>query len=707
MISNTNTCTESCSNIAQYKYEYNGKCYENCSYYYYNDNENNYYCTNDLTCPKEYPNLSENKKECFKYDFKNIMKNLFKEGNEIEKISKEEEIKLYDNLLQIIEKGFTSENYDTSYIDNGEDEVIKAEKMTIILTTIQNQKNNINENMSIIDLGECETLLRNHYNISNNETLYMKKIDIVQEGMKTVKVEYDVYCKFSGNNLVKLNLSVCANTKISISIPIIITDSLDKFNASSGYYNDICYTTTSEDETDISLNDRKTEFIDKDYVVCQEDCEFSEYDYEIFKAKCSCDIKETPPSIASMKINKTKLLDNFKDIKNILNFEFLICYKKLFKKEGILNNVGCYLLIAINLFHIISIFIFYNKQFPSLKKIIKKISLEINEYHSGKEDKNEIKKENKIKKACITEIKEENKKGKKEELKKNLILKYNGIFIYKKRKKENIKKKINVKKRPTYFFWKKQINQKIINKKRFLKADKIKNGIKINKLIDEEINGLSYNLALKYDKRTYFDYYISLLKTKHNLIFTFCNHTDYNSGIIKLDLFFIGFSIEYTVNALFYNDDTMHKIYESKGQFDLIYQLPIIVYSYLISIIINTFLNFLALSNDIILGFKQYKSNYNIMKRIKILIQSLSIKFFFFFVISFVFLIFFWYYISIFCVIYKNTQLHLLKDTLMSVGLSLLVPFVIYLIPGMCRIPSLYNRKRKCLFYFSQILQSF
>ena len=32
--------------------------------------------------------------------------------------------------------------------------------------------------MTSIDLGECETLLRNYYNISNNETLYMKKMDI-------------------------------------------------------------------------------------------------------------------------------------------------------------------------------------------------------------------------------------------------------------------------------------------------------------------------------------------------------------------------------------------------------------------------------------------------------------------------------------------------------------------------------------------------
>ena len=48
--------------------------------------------------------------------------------------------------------------------------------MTITLTTSQNQKNNINNNMSVIDLGACETLLRNYYNISNNETIYMKKI---------------------------------------------------------------------------------------------------------------------------------------------------------------------------------------------------------------------------------------------------------------------------------------------------------------------------------------------------------------------------------------------------------------------------------------------------------------------------------------------------------------------------------------------------
>ena len=132
-----------------------------------------------------------------------------------------------------------------------------------------------------------------------------------------------------------------------------------------------------------------------------------------------------------------------------------------------------------------------------------------------------------------------------------------------------------------------------------------------------------------------------------------------------------------------------------------------LTYSYIITTILNTPLNYLALSNDVILNFKQIKSKNNITKRAKSLRRILAIKFFFYFFISFLFLLFFWYYISIFCVIYRNTQIHLLKDTLMSLGLSLLAPFVIYLIPGIFRIPSLKSRKRKCLYGCSKILQSF
>ena len=121
---------------------------------------------------------------------------------------------------------------------------------------------------------------------------------------------------------------------------------------------------------------------------------------------------------------------------------------------------------------------------------------------------------------------------------------------------------------------------------------------KIMEYNDREMNEFTYEQALKYDKRNYIQYYCSLLKTKYILISTFFASNDYNSKIVKIDLFFVGFVTNFTINALFFNDDNMHKIYEEHGTFDILYQLPQIIYSYLISVVFDYLFNLLALSND-------------------------------------------------------------------------------------------------------------
>ena len=122
---------------------------------------------------------------------------------------------------------FTSEFYDTSFIDNGNEEVMEIDKMKIILTTTTNQKNNNNENTTSIDLGECENLLRKFYNITDGK-IYIKKVDIIQEKWAIPKIEYEVYAKLNGTNLVKLDLSVCGTSRISLIIPVEISEDLDK-----------------------------------------------------------------------------------------------------------------------------------------------------------------------------------------------------------------------------------------------------------------------------------------------------------------------------------------------------------------------------------------------------------------------------------------------------------------------------------------------
>ena len=714
----THNCLN-CSKDFVIKVEKNNyiNCNKNCSYYHYFDNEKLYYCTDNFSCPEEYPNLIKHKYECSK---------------NIDIIGLINEIGKNDTILEYIEIYLTSEYYDTSLLDKGEEEILNVEDVSFTLSTTQNQ----NKNKTIVDFGECENILINKY----NKTLYLKRIDAKEKDMNVSKIEYDVYCKINGTKLQKLDLSICDKSKITISIPVTLNESLDILNSSSRYYNDICYTTTSENNTDISINDRQKEFCNKNKMVCQEDCDFVDYDNKTKKALCSCGIKESSSSFANMKINKTKLLESFININNIANIYILKCFKILFSIEGILYNIGSYIIIAVFILHIISICIFYINQLGFLNKKIKEIlfglkyfklikNVEpkgINKKDNKKTTKKlipfnkEIKSKNKnIINLSKEKLNKKNKKILKRINKKNKNKKINNKIINDKGKKLNINCNNNYINHNvinnnniinTINFHKKNSNKNKEVKKNInsiLNDNKIKKIKKIMAFNEEELNELSYDLAIKHDKRTYCEYYFSLLKTKHNFLFSFIHNNDYNSKIIKIDLFFIGFIICYTINAIFFNDDTMHNIYERNGEYDFYYELPKTIYSSLISIVINMLLKKLAISNNNILDFKHSNNLNNIMEKKIELQKKIRIKLFLYFIVSSILLLFFWYYISMFGAIYKNTQLHLIIDTFTSFGLSLIYPFGIYLLPGLFRIKALSNKKkpRKYLYNLSKLLQ--
>ena len=216
---------------------------------------------------------------------------------------------------------------------------------------------------------------------------------------------------------------------------------------------------------------------------------------------------------------------------------------------------------------------------------------------------------------------------------------------------------------------------------------------------------MKYEKALECDKRTYLQYYISLLRIKHLLIFTFITNNDYNSRIIKICLFFFFFALEYTVNSLFYQDPKIHQFYNDNGKYNFIYQIPQICYSTIISTIITFFIKFMSLSEKYIISLKQSENLDNYTKVRK----CLFIKFLLFFILIEIFLLCFWYYLGCFCAVFRNSQIFLIKDTFYSFLLSLIFPFGIYLIPGIFRLPSLrvQAKGRKCMYVFSKIIQLF
>ena len=602
---------------------------------------------------------------------------------------------LTNTIIQIENNNKTIQNiidnlikeFDILEIDNGNDEIIKEQNKTIILTSTRNQKINEDKNNISMNLGECENMLKNDYNISYNNSLFILQIISEEEGMKIPKVEYEIYYPlYNNSNLIKLNLSLCKDTKIEISISVKINGSLDKYNPKSDFYNNICSKTTSESGTDISLKDRRNEFVENNMSLCEENCELIDYDEIKEKAKCSCDIKLSILSNDNTKFDKKDFFKSFADINNIFNINIMKCYKIVLKVKNLIENYGCLIVGSIIILYFISLFIFVGISFDKLKKeiynIIYILKINANPIKKKEKLKNEINK--KKKKKLAEKINWKNKGDK--EIKKLYLIKKNKIKL------ENCPR-LTTLNNPNYS------NNRKSQKKNF-------NDIFRKK--DFELNCLNYELAILLDHRNYCGYYISLIKYNHPLFFSFGSYNDYNSKIIKIFLFFFSFCLDFVINALFFTDDTMHKIYEDKGEFNFLYQLPQILYSTLISRFIDSFIKNFALTQDIFIDLKQGKVKRRLENLNKKLIQKLKYKFTMFFISTFFILLFLWYYITCFCGIYVNTQIHLIKDTLISLLSSFFIPFILFLLPGIFRISSLSAKKplHKLLYKFSVFLEN-
>ena len=262
--------------------------------------------------------------------------------------------------------------------------------------------------------------------------------------------------------------------------------------------------------------------------------------------------------------------------------------------------------------------------------------------------------------------------------------------------------------------------KKIIGKKEFEKEkeekEEEKNNERINQIsknipkaqryqyfIDREINLLSYKHAVHIDFRSLYESYWSLLRQTHLVIFTFISKDDYNLFFSKISLFLMSLALNIITNALFFSDDSMHKIYKDYGKFDFLYNLPQTIYSILISNIFTTLFEFLSLSEDILSEFKMNMNMIHFSLKKQKIIRYLIIKSIIFFISGLIVLIFFWYYISCFCAVYSNTQFHLIKDIFISFITGMIYPFILILIPTIIRISALQN-KNICLYKISRIL---
>ena len=545
--------------------------------------------------------------------------------------------------------------------------------------------------------------------------LIIFKIDYFSHDSLIPIIGYEIYHPI---NKTKLDLKYCEDILIKLNIPVTIDeDKLFKYDPYSDFYHDNCFSYTTENGTDIILNDRKQEFTDNKLSLCENNCNYTGYDENNKQSSCDCNIKNKMDTISEIMNNPIELSNNFdsKDSgsssgsSNIISIK---CTKALFSKD-----ISSYILLIFIAHFLLSIILFMKCGYPLLVNDINEIIKEKEKIQKQKtnNNKNQMIKTNK--RGNKKSIKSKSSRSKLNYPPKKYNLKFvnNNINLPKKNKSSGIKLNLGrpsginneigkIKNRTKSLLHKKNNSKK----KNDLKTTSTKNDDSVKLTYnDYELNSFDYRNAVLIDKRTCFQYYLSLIKVKNPILFSFCPRKDYNSLIIRSCIFSLSFSIYYAVNFAFFDDNIMHKIYEIGGKYDIIYFIPKITISFIASYYTTTIIKILFLSErNIIQVRKQLTVSvaYSVSDREK---RNLIIKYIIFFILGLIFLVFFWMLLSSFGAVYPNTQMFIFKNTLISFAMSLVFPFFMSIFPSSVRICSLNSnpKNNECMYKISKFLQ--
>ena len=214
---------------------------------------------------------------------------------------------------------------------------------------------------------------------------------------------------------------------------------------------------------------------------------------------------------------------------------------------------------------------------------------------------------------------------------------------------------------------------------------------------------------MDYDKRSFFYFYWQLLRREHLIFFTFFSWGDNNILAIKLSKCVFAMALDFAINVFFFVDESMHKIYLNYGKYNFIAQIPQILYSTFAAEALDVFLRYLCIIEKDVYKIKkieQKKDKIIAKQEIFKVLKCMRIKLIFYFIVTFCFMCFFWYFVAAFCAVYKNTQLFLIKDSMISLLMSLLYPLGLYLLPTALRIISLKDKKKRlgCLYKLSDVI---
>ena len=730
-------CSDDCSKENEYKYQYGGQCLKQCP--------------SDTI-------LGENGKTCIEVETNKCI--LRKTKMEIERNSIIETVNL-NAKIYAEEFGYTSKHVSYYYNDEysillyKDNDCIQSLLIDISKIDFESCYNKVKVNLNINNTIIIAIVER--YNSKGQST----SIFYLYSPEKGEKIDIESICA-DDTIVVKTNImDQLNNTDLEYNSLLFLTNqNIDIFNLSGEFYSDICFHFESPNGKDVPLKDRILAFY-PNISLCDDDCTSKGVNLTTMESICECSLGGI---LNNDLISENVLFKNtFGDVAEFIsnsNLDVLQCYEDVFKKKYFVKNTGGIIILVIIILEIsfgVLFFVFSMKNisrylfnlseyFSSLivirsnknKKIENKENKEINDNNKDKikikiSGVNPPKKDNKaiiLNKNKDTDIKETEIKMAKKTLKslnkfdlndnnKDLNSQKSFDYLYKDKftrdkinkkvlKKDEENKKIEKIKGSGLEIFKFKNNEDLTKKdlNKELKNIQEKYGIDEQEYLKTDPDDMEFDDAIKYDKRTFLEYFCDKFKENQIIMNTFFNPDHLKPMTIKIILLLLNIDLYFVVNGLFYSESYISELFHSDEEEHFFSYFPRsisrVFYTSVVGVIISSLIDCMFFEEKKIkrIFMREKENHLQVKYEISLIIKTSKKNYIIFICISLFISLLSWYYVSCFNNVYPGVKGEWIKSsiTIMIIMqiLSMLAGFVvalIRLISFQCKSEKLYKLK--------------
>ena len=479
---------------------------------------------------------------------------------------------------------------------------------------------------------------------------------------------------------------------------------IDIFDADSPFYTDVCFMYDSPNGKDATPNDRLNKYF-PNITLCETGCTPNGMNLTSFEVNCKCEFSDI---MSSTGVGEKLIEDSFGEIFEMIdnsNVVIFKCIKDVFVAKHFFKNVGTYIALGVTIAQIVCVVLYYLLGYNPMLRYLYYLqeyqcsAIEMKNNNKGGKDNNKTK-DNiltaKLQKAKAPPKKEENpalktpaqdklildedkKQPKKLDINSNdLIANSDNKLAQKKvekNEKDNLKKGNKNEKKPMY-------------------ADKLKEDydIEMDEYLKTDFDDMEFEDALKYDTRSFGEYFWDRFKEQQIIMDTFFNHESLKPMTVKIIIFLLNIILYFVINGLFYSEEYVSNLFNSEEEEHFFSFFPRslsrFLYCTIVGVIIGIIVDFVAFDEKKVkrLFLREKKNTLQIRFEISVMTKDIKRNYLILIIICFVIDLIALYYVNCFNNVYPNLTGEWIKSSICIMLIMQILTVLVGLLEALIRL---------------------